>query len=103
MTRQMFMRLISAFRGEERSFDYGPHTGARYDVCGGPFPADRCKGRRAQCLLHNDHHCSWACLPPCCRMFTHGFLTPEEVAEASSPADLSVSVKETPVALSAAH
>ena len=41
MTRQMFMRLISAFRGEERSFDYGPHTGARYDVCGGPFPADR--------------------------------------------------------------
>lgn len=41
MTRQMFMRLISEFRGEERSFDYGPHTGARYDVCGGPFPADR--------------------------------------------------------------
>ncbi len=41
MTRQIFMRLINLFRGEERSFDYAVHTAARYDVCGGPFPADR--------------------------------------------------------------
>ena len=41
MTRQIFTRLISLFRGEERSFDYGPHNAARYDVCAGKHPADR--------------------------------------------------------------
>ena len=40
MTRQIFLRLVSMFRGQERSFDYGPHNSARYDVCGGPHPAD---------------------------------------------------------------
>ena len=42
MSRQIFTRLISSFRGELRTFDYAPHIAARYDVCGGPFPADRC-------------------------------------------------------------
>lgn len=41
MTRQIFLRLVGMFRGQERSFDYGPHNSARYDVCGGPHPADR--------------------------------------------------------------
>jgi hypothetical protein len=41
MTRQIFLRLVGMFRGEERSFDYGPHNSARYDVCGGAQPADR--------------------------------------------------------------
>lgn len=41
MTRQIFLRLVGMFRGQERSFDYGPHNSARYDVCSGPHPADR--------------------------------------------------------------
>jgi hypothetical protein len=41
MTRQIFLRLLGMFRGQERSFDYGPHNSARYDVCGGAHPADR--------------------------------------------------------------
>ena len=41
MTRQIFLRLVGMFRGQQRSFDYGPHNSARYDVCGGAHPADR--------------------------------------------------------------